>query len=279
MTKSMWVVVAPNGGCALAGEEIIRRNSAAKGQFQVRVDIDATGKQQLAAGIDHLVAGLRQVATDQCDLLAVDQHIGVIGVAGSDNRPVCDQRSTVFSPVVASVGESVVVSCLALRGGMRIGIHGVRRHSVLGAIVYHKVGYCITVSNRFAISVPQRKRLYNRPELECARSFQASQPLFCTKEEEKMTIVRNLIWSSLLFALMLLAACQPVTAPPAPLTATEPINGIDLYYEVHGQGDPLILIHGGLGNAGYWSNQIPVFCTGPAGDCPRQPRPWPIKFR
>ena len=74
-----------------------------------------------------------------------------------------------------------------------------------------------------------------------------------------MTIVRNLVWITLLFALVLLAACQPVSAPPVPVIATEPINGIDLYYEVHGQGDPLILIHGGLGNAGYWSNQIPVF--------------------
>lgn len=56
-----------------------------------------------------------------------------------------------------------------------------------------------------------------------------------------------------------LTACQPITPPPAPVATTAEINGIQLYYEIHGSGAPLILIHGGLGNAGYWSNQIPVF--------------------
>lgn len=40
---------------------------------------------------------------------------------------------------------------------------------------------------------------------------------------------------------------------------TATINGIDIYYEVYGEGDPLLLIHGGLGNGTYWANQIPVF--------------------
>jgi pimeloyl-ACP methyl ester carboxylesterase len=34
------------------------------------------------------------------------------------------------------------------------------------------------------------------------------------------------------------------------------INGVDIYYEVYGQGDPVILLHGGLGNGDYWVNQI-----------------------
>jgi pimeloyl-ACP methyl ester carboxylesterase len=66
------------------------------------------------------------------------------------------------------------------------------------------------------------------------------------------------VWATLLVVTVLLAACQPIAAPPAPTAVTEEINGIDLYYEIHGQGAPLILIHGGLGNAGYWSNQIPA---------------------
>ncbi len=37
------------------------------------------------------------------------------------------------------------------------------------------------------------------------------------------------------------------------------LNGIDIYYEVYGEGDPLLLLHGGLGNGTYWANQIPVF--------------------
>lgn len=53
----------------------------------------------------------------------------------------------------------------------------------------------------------------------------------------------------------------PVSSGP-PVTGngqTVELNGIQLYYEVHGEGFPLILVHGGLGNVDYWSNQIPVF--------------------
>lgn len=62
-----------------------------------------------------------------------------------------------------------------------------------------------------------------------------------------------------LLLVALLTACQPITPPPAPVATTAEINGIQLYYEIHGSGKPLILIHGGLGNAGYWEKQIPVF--------------------
>ena len=37
------------------------------------------------------------------------------------------------------------------------------------------------------------------------------------------------------------------------------INGIDLYYRMLGTGLPLLLLHGGLANADYWYNQLPVF--------------------
>ncbi|MFN8490792.1 MAG: alpha/beta hydrolase [Caldilineaceae bacterium] len=37
------------------------------------------------------------------------------------------------------------------------------------------------------------------------------------------------------------------------------INGIALSYCMLGTGLPLLLLHGGLGNADYWSNQLPVF--------------------
>jgi pimeloyl-ACP methyl ester carboxylesterase len=64
-------------------------------------------------------------------------------------------------------------------------------------------------------------------------------------------------------------AATPVTvAPPQELLPADwdeapgqvaHVNGIDLYYEVYGAGDPLVLLHGGLGNGTYWRNQIPVF--------------------
>jgi pimeloyl-ACP methyl ester carboxylesterase len=49
--------------------------------------------------------------------------------------------------------------------------------------------------------------------------------------------------------------------PPAETTATGQtvkINGIDIYYEIYGAGDPVILLHGGLGSGDYFANQIPV---------------------
>ncbi len=37
------------------------------------------------------------------------------------------------------------------------------------------------------------------------------------------------------------------------------VNDIRMYYEIFGEGEPLVLIHGGLGNADYWKNQIAAF--------------------
>jgi pimeloyl-ACP methyl ester carboxylesterase len=64
------------------------------------------------------------------------------------------------------------------------------------------------------------------------------------------------------------AASPAAMAPPQDLLPadwgevagqTANINGIDIYYEVYGEGDPLLLIHGGLANGTYWANQIPAF--------------------
>ena len=48
--------------------------------------------------------------------------------------------------------------------------------------------------------------------------------------------------------------------PPAMPQATEsgyaPVNGIQMYYAVYGAGDPVLLIHGGLGHADIWANQV-----------------------
>ncbi|MGH6717888.1 MAG: alpha/beta fold hydrolase [Alphaproteobacteria bacterium] len=48
--------------------------------------------------------------------------------------------------------------------------------------------------------------------------------------------------------------------PPAMPAATEsgyaPVNGIDMYYAIYGTGDPILLIHGGLGHADIWANQV-----------------------
>ena len=37
------------------------------------------------------------------------------------------------------------------------------------------------------------------------------------------------------------------------------INGIDIYYEVHGQGEPLVLVHHGTGSTKMWEHLLPGF--------------------
>lgn len=52
--------------------------------------------------------------------------------------------------------------------------------------------------------------------------------------------------------------------PPTPVlpkperSGTAAVNGVHLWYAVFGHGSPLILVHGGLGNANYWGLQIPA---------------------
>src|SRR4051794_27582915 len=41
--------------------------------------------------------------------------------------------------------------------------------------------------------------------------------------------------------------------------ATLRIDGFELYYEVHGEGYPLVFAHGVGGNHASWFNQIPAF--------------------
>ena len=46
-------------------------------------------------------------------------------------------------------------------------------------------------------------------------------------------------------------------AMPAPVSSGyAPVNGIQMYYATYGKGDPILLIHGGLGHADIWANQV-----------------------
>jgi pimeloyl-ACP methyl ester carboxylesterase len=53
---------------------------------------------------------------------------------------------------------------------------------------------------------------------------------------------------------------------PPPRSLPEPtssgyawVNGVQLYYASFGSGEPLLLLHGPLGNADYWGNQVRAF--------------------
>jgi len=39
------------------------------------------------------------------------------------------------------------------------------------------------------------------------------------------------------------------------------INGVKIYYEVHGQGEPLVLLHHGFGSTKMWEGLLPVFAA------------------
>ena len=63
------------------------------------------------------------------------------------------------------------------------------------------------------------------------------------------------------------SATPVAVTPPQALLPTEweeaegqtaTINGAEIYYELYGEGEPLLLLHGGLGNGTYFRNQIPT---------------------
>ncbi len=69
----------------------------------------------------------------------------------------------------------------------------------------------------------------------------------------------------------LIAACKPITAPGQPPVAAEPqegmnmklqkvvANGVELHYVEQGQGDPLVLLHGGLSDYRRFAPQMAQF--------------------
>ena len=48
----------------------------------------------------------------------------------------------------------------------------------------------------------------------------------------------------------------PPAMPVSNVAGYAPVNGIHMYYAVYGTGDPVLLIHGGLGHADIWASQV-----------------------
>jgi pimeloyl-ACP methyl ester carboxylesterase len=45
-------------------------------------------------------------------------------------------------------------------------------------------------------------------------------------------------------------------------TGYAPVNGLNMYYEIHGAGEPLVLLHGGLGLTGMFAELLPQLGAG-----------------
>jgi pimeloyl-ACP methyl ester carboxylesterase len=52
---------------------------------------------------------------------------------------------------------------------------------------------------------------------------------------------------------------EPPTTPRAKAIGYANVNGAEIFFTIHGYGEPLILLHGGLGNTDYWGGQIAAF--------------------
>lgn len=67
------------------------------------------------------------------------------------------------------------------------------------------------------------------------------------------------LFASTIFAAAI--ACSPAKAQEAGPARSGYVsaNGIDYYYEVHGEGEPLLLLHGGLGSIGMFGPVLPAF--------------------
>jgi len=47
--------------------------------------------------------------------------------------------------------------------------------------------------------------------------------------------------------------------PAASETGYAPVNGIEMYYAIYGEGPPLLMLHGGLAHSDVWGFQLPEF--------------------
>src|SRR5262249_2323782 len=68
------------------------------------------------------------------------------------------------------------------------------------------------------------------------------------------TAMRPILRSAFIAAALALTSCRPAAAPPAPPAAPKAVgarvqvHGMQMYYEVSGEGEPLIVLHGAYMN-------------------------------
>lgn len=75
-------------------------------------------------------------------------------------------------------------------------------------------------------------------------------------------VIRSLVVTLLAFAITEAAAAAVTTQPAPTKTGRIEANGVNYYYEIHGQGEPLLLLHGGLGSIDMFRPVLPILAEG-----------------
>jgi pimeloyl-ACP methyl ester carboxylesterase len=73
--------------------------------------------------------------------------------------------------------------------------------------------------------------------------------------EMRSPILKSILWSSV----VALGGCNTSDSLPAATTGTADVNGTTLYYEVAGEGHPVVLLHGGNLDLRMWDMQFAEF--------------------
>jgi hypothetical protein len=80
--------------------------------------------------------------------------------------------------------------------------------------------------------------------------------------QEEITVISNRSFvrsfiAGAILALSILAAAAENPTMTASKTGYAPVNGLNLYYEIYGAGEPLVLLHGGAGAIEIFSSIMP----------------------
>ena len=59
-----------------------------------------------------------------------------------------------------------------------------------------------------------------------------------------------------------------------PQTGYAPVNGLEMYYEIHGSGEPLVLLHSAFYTIELWGPILAIPGREPPGHRRRVPGPW-----
>ncbi len=81
------------------------------------------------------------------------------------------------------------------------------------------------------------------------------------------------------FAFLAAALALPALGDEPMKSGRIEANGISYYYEIHGQGEPLLLLHGGLGSIGMFEPDLAALARERQVDRRGPARPWPHAAR